>query len=281
MRNIFAVLKEELKGDIPEKIVDQIPRGYQKIGDIMVISLKPAMLDYSKVIAGKLLSLVPRTRTVLLKRGGIKGQLREPDLELIAGDSNTETTHIENGCIFKLDAMKIMFSKGNINERRRIANLVNVGETVIDMFAGIGYFTVNIAKHAKPRRVISIEINPLAYRYLLENIGLNKLESVVKPINGDCREICAEYPDTADRIIMGLLPSPKAYIHSALTALKRPGIIHYEGITNTKLGYRDLLAEFISHSDLKPEEIKLIGYQHIKSYGPRKSHVRIDVYIRE
>ena len=64
----------------------------------------------------------------------------------------TETINKENGCLFKLDLAKVMWSKGNNNERLRIAKLVGDGETVIDMFAGIGYFSIHIAVHSNAKR---------------------------------------------------------------------------------------------------------------------------------
>ena len=87
----------------------------------------------------------------VVKLGNITGKKREPEIEIIAG-SQTETIHKENGCKFKLDVAKVMWSKGNVNERLRIAKLIKDNERVLDMFAGIGYFTIPAAVHAPSRR---------------------------------------------------------------------------------------------------------------------------------
>ncbi|MEM2907347.1 MAG: class I SAM-dependent methyltransferase family protein, partial [Candidatus Odinarchaeota archaeon] len=273
MTRIFNMLKTRLAGRLPSNIIEQLPRGYQKIGDIMIISIKPEVLPYREIIASELTRIIPNTRTVLLKKGGVTGDFREPNLELIIGDSNTETIHVENNCFFKLDVKNIMFSKGNISERRRIAKLVRDGETVVDMFAGIGYFSINIAKHAKPRKIIAIELNPLAYKYLLDNIVLNKVENIIEPIQGDAGEVCDSLPFTADRVIMGLLPSPKKYAKTAVKILRRPGIVHYEGVCQSNSQGEELLDEFIISSGVSKESVKLIGCKNIKSFGPHKNHV--------
>jgi tRNA wybutosine-synthesizing protein 2 len=279
MRNFFHQIKTLLKNEIPNRLLEFLPRGYQKVGDILILNLNDNVLPYKELISRSLLKIIPNTRTICLKKGGITGRYRIPNLEVIGGDNNTETIHIENNCLFKLDVRRIMFSKGNISERRRLANLVENNEIIIDMFAGIGYFSINIARHANPKKVISIEINPVSYSYLLENIRINKLENKIEPINGDCKTICYEKSHIADRIIMGLLPAPKDYIPAALNALKNFGTIHYEGIVNQKDGYESLLKDFLSTSNLSEENIELLRYKKIKSYGPKKDHYRIDVRI--
>jgi tRNA wybutosine-synthesizing protein 2 len=215
----------------------------------------------------------------MLKKSGVTGEFRKPNLEVILGEGGTETVHFENNCIFKLDVTNIMFSKGNISERRRIAKLVREGETVVDMFAGIGYFSINIAVHAKPKKIIAIELNPLAYKYLLENIRLNKVEHLIEPIHGDAGIVCTQLTNLADRVIMGLLPSPRNYVKPALNILRRPGVIHYEGVCESGSRFETLLKEFITAAELSEKEVKLIGSRRVKSFGPRKEHVRLDIQV--
>ena len=100
-----------------------------------------------------------------LKLKYLQGTKREPSYDILYG-SETETINKENKCLFKLDLAKVMWSKGNTSERLRIANLVKDEETVIDMFAGIGYFSIPIGVHSNAHKVISIEINPNSYYYL-------------------------------------------------------------------------------------------------------------------
>ncbi len=279
MTRIFNILKERLAERIPRDIINLLPRGYQKIGDIMIITLKSELNQYREIIAEELIKLIPHTRMVLLKKGGITGDFRKPNLEIIKGEGGTETVHFENNCIFKLDVMNIMFSKGNITERRRIAEFVKEGEIVVDMFAGIGYFSINIAVHAKPKKIIAIELNPVAYRYLLENIRLNKVEHVIEPVHGDAGVVCNQLNCKADRVIMGLLPTPKNYVKSALKILRRPGVVHYEGLCDYRNQCESLLKEFLIAADLPETDVKLLGCKRIKSFAPRKEHVRLDIQV--
>ncbi len=279
MTKIFNILKERLTGQIPQNTINLLPRGYQKIGDIMIITLKPELILYREIIARELIKLTPHTRMVLFKKGGITGDFRKPNLEVILGEGGTETIHFENNCVFKLDVMNIMFSKGNITERRRIAEFIKKGETVVDMFAGIGYFSINIAVHAKPRKIIAIELNPVAYQYLLENIKLNKVEDLIEPIQGDAGVVCNNLNCLADRVIMGLLPSPRNYVKAALKILRRPGVIHYEGVCNSSNSCESLLEDFITAGDLSKEEVTLLSCRRVKSFGPRKDHVRVDIQV--
>ena len=129
---------------------------YKKIGDILILNDNPEYLDnLAKKHGVKTIMLIDH----------IQGTKREPVYRLLYGEE-TETINKENKCLFKLDLSKVMWSKGNVNERLRIAKLVRDGETVLDMFAGIGYFSIPIGVHSNACKVISIEINPNSYYYL-------------------------------------------------------------------------------------------------------------------
>ena len=146
------------------------------IGDILVVKKVPDNLD--EIIK------LPYINKIV-KLGQIHGQKREPEVEMIYGEG-TETIHKENYCKFKFDVSRIMWSKGNTGERLRMSKIPEDNETIIDMFAGIGYFTIPMAVHSNPKKIFSIEINPVSYDYLCENIKLNKVENTVEPILGDC-----------------------------------------------------------------------------------------------
>jgi len=119
-----------------------------------------------------------------------------------------------------------MWSKGNTTERKRIAGLVEKGETVVDLFAGIGYFSIPIAVHSMVDKIYSIEINPTAYDYLCQNITLNDVSGKIKPLYGNCRELAPE--GVADRVLMGYIGNTHHYLDVALSALKdEGGVIHY------------------------------------------------------
>jgi len=136
-----------------------LPNGYQMIGDIMILNLKPGVDE--KKIAGAA-SKILACKTIRQIPSGIEGEYREPQLKKVWGNG-TITIHHEHDCLFELDVSRVMWAKGNISERKRIASLVKPDESVLDMFAGIGYFTIPIAVHNKTARVTSIEKNPIAH----------------------------------------------------------------------------------------------------------------------
>ena len=114
----------------------EIPGSYQIIGDILLIKMKIKSPTKKKKIAEAVIKILPYVKTVCeLKE--IKGELREPFVNVLAG-SSTITTHKENDILYKIDVNKVMFSKGNLLERKRLLSQIKEGETVIDMFVGIG-----------------------------------------------------------------------------------------------------------------------------------------------
>ena len=202
-----------------------------------------------------------------------KKKKREPVYNILYG-SETETIHKENGCLFKLDLSKVMWSKGNNNERLRIAKLVEEGEVVLDMFAGIGYFSIPIGVHSNAKHIYSIEINPNSYFYLCENIKLNKLDNIT-PILGDCMVHAPKY--NADRIVMGYVKTTHHYLNAAINSLNEGGILHYHETVPEKLMDTRPLERIISQAGNR--EVELLKLNKIKKYAPGVEHVVLDVKI--
>jgi len=264
---------------VPENKRLLLPKGFQRIGDIAVLNLKPEVMDYGETIGKLILKNFPYIRSVCVKTDRISGEFREPSIRVVAGDKNTVTLHRENHCIFKIDVSKLMFSKGNLYERGRIPKLVKAGEIIVDMFAGIGYFSIPIAKLSQAKKVYSIEKNPVAYSFLLENIKLNRVEKKIIPILGDCRKV--SIPDKADRVLMGYLPETHKYLPFAFRFLKTKGIIHYHDIFHRKELWNKpekILHEYAEKSGF---EVVCIAYKRkVKSYAPNIFHVSMDVEVR-
>lgn len=212
----------------------------------------------------------------------IDGEKREPTVDLLYGN-DTNTVHKENGCLFNLDLSKVMWAKGNNNERLRIAKLVGSGETVVDMFAGIGYFSIPIGVHSDAKQIYSIEINPNSYRFLKNNIELNKINKKagydrMVPILGDCREEAPKY--SADRVLMGYVKTTHHYLKPAMECVRDGGIIHYHETVPLKL------IETRPYERVKKaawqcgeREVEVLNIQHIKRYAPGVEHIVLDARI--
>jgi tRNA wybutosine-synthesizing protein 2 len=220
----------------------------------------------------------------IAKIKSIDGKLRQPSVEILAGDDSTETIHKENGCLFKLDISKVMWSKGNTTERMRIANLVQDGEVVVDMFAGIGYFSIPITYYSGLKKIYSIEINPDSYYYLKENINLNKINEksnknldydIIEPILGDSSEIAPKL--SADRVLMGYVKTTHEFLDSAMECLNKKGIIHYHETVPEKLMKIRPIDRIMEAANGR--EIEVLSNRIIKNYSPGVVHVVVDAKV--
>ena len=276
-------LKAELGGILSPQELELLPRGFQTLGKVIILKLHPDLIIHKNIIAQKLMDLLPSTESVYLNKGIIKGSFRTPEnIEYVAGKEDSIVIHKEHGVSYKFDFTKIMFSQGNLAERKHLATLVKDGEVIVDMFAGIGYFSLPIAKISNPKQIYSIEINPYSFKFLVENIKLNQLENKITPINGDCKEEVLKLSNNgvkADRVIMGVFPAPKEYIKEALTLHKETDTFyHYEGVIDND-NYSDLYQEFekiVKENQLTSE---LVDKRIVKSYGPRLYHVVLDIRV--
>lgn len=258
--------------DIPDSEKELLPKGFQIIGDIIIVKINKKIMHQKDRIADALLYFYPRCRTVLLDRG-ISGKMRLPDREIIAG-CDTVTLHKENSCLFRLDAKHVMFSGGNLAEKKRMSRL-GKDETIVDMFAGIGYFSIPMAVHSKPKKIISIEINPVSFGYLRENIALNKAEDIIEPVPGDCSLLTPS--GVADRVIMGYLDSHE-YLGYGISALVPGGILHYHEAVPEAIEERPIDRLKMAAEDQK-REVRILGSRRIKKYSPGVWHVVVDAVL--
>jgi tRNA wybutosine-synthesizing protein 2 len=266
---------EEIVRDasIPEDLKDRLPHKWELLGDVLLIRLPTELIPYKLEIAGHYAKHL-HARTVCQEIGGISGVHRTPQVEVIFGDG-TETVHKENGVLYKLDVSQVMFSSGNMEEKRRMASLGCRGETVVDMFAGIGYFSLPLALHAKAERVVACEINPIALGYLVENIALNHLEEVVQPFLGDNRNLPGEH--WADRVLMGYVGTTEQFLPKAFELVKNGGVIHYhETCPVDEFPERPLKRIAESAGEMR---IEVLRQGEVKSYAPAISHYVIDFRV--
>ncbi len=262
-----------------------LPGGWQMIGDIVVISLHSDLYPEKELVGDAMLKLYPYCKSVYLD-GGISGKLRRPRRELVVVrdgvDDPAVTVHNENGCRFRLDVTKVMFSKGNLREKMRMSRLgeggaEGAGEVVVDMFAGIGYFTIPMAVHSHPDKIVAIEINPGSYHYLVENIRLNGVEGIVEPVLGDCAEMTPG--SSADRVIMGYVGNTCHYLKYGIKALRSGGILHYHDTVPVHLVPSRPTGQIRDEACKQGRRAEILGWHRIKKYSPGVWHVVVDARI--
>ena len=279
MQTPYDAIIEQLHRHIPASKIDLLPKKWEKIGDVLIIRLPKELEDYTTGI-GKCYAEICHCKTVLDEQGSISGMFREPKTRVIYGIHDKITTHKEQGIFYKFIPEKIMFSSGNKDERNRMALLAHRDDIVVDLFAGIGYFSLPMAVYSKPQHIYSCEINPLAYRFLQENIVLNKAEHIITPLFGNNREVAPK--DIADRVIMGYFHDTSKYLDVALTSLKnKKGIIHYHD-TYPKDQMPDIALKDIEKA-VQPynKTIQLMKYVSVKSYAPGINHYVCDIRVDE
>jgi len=211
---------------------------YDIIGDIAIIKPVPGFQANLTEDAGKIVAANRHVRTVLRQTTPVSGEYRTRALEWILGEKKTETLHREHGCQFKVDVAKVYFSPRLVYERIRVARKVAPDETVINMFAGAGCFSIIIAKYSQASKVFSIDINPEATRYMFENVCLNKVAGRVSTILGDSKAIIELHLRArADRVLMPLPTRAIPYMDAAIAALKpKLGNIHVYDFVHAKKG---------------------------------------------
>ncbi len=266
-------LKLLLKDLSPEEEA-ALPRGWQTVGEVLLVHVPEPLRPRRRELGEALLGLYPRCKTVVETKR-IAGEYREPIVEAIAGDG-TETVHKENYILFKLDVARVMFSQGNFYERRRMST-VGTDEHVVDMFAGIGYFTLPMAVHAKPARIDAIEINPVSFAYLQENIKLNHVEDIVSPVLDDCRKIAPV--GEADRVIMGYVGTTQEYLPWGVKAVRPGGILHYHETTPEKLVFDRPIRYVKEAAEAQGRRAEIVNMVKVKKYSPGVWHVVVDAKI--
>ena len=271
-------IKEMLRGKLTEEELKELNSGIDIIGNIAIIKLPNSLMPKSKIISELIMSSNKNVKSVFRQVGRIEGEYRLRKLEYIDGERNTITRYKENGCLFELDVSKVYFSPRLSTERLRIARLVKDGEVVVNMFAGIGSFSLVIAK-MKRAKIYSIDLNPYAIEYAKRSMAINRLKGEVIPILGDAREVIEKKLwGRVDRVLMPLPEKANEFLYHAVLALKRSGFIHY---------YRhsfgtdewDAASKVIDEVRGSLKNYKILKWKKVREVGPRWFEIVLDIAI--
>ncbi|GFR14673.1 tRNA wybutosine-synthesizing protein 2 homolog [Trichonephila clavata] len=234
LKSHVSQILEELKLD--KKLLDDIPAKWEKHGDLILLPASSFQNKMWSLLGDRLweiVSLALKCKRVARKYTINDDDFRSPCIEILKG-SDGWVLHIDNKIKYTYDITKCMFSAGNISEKLRIAELSCEGETVVDLYAGIGYFTLPFLIHAKASFVHACEWNPYAVEALSKNLTLNKVKDQCIIYYGDNREVCPQ--KVADRVNLGLIPSSERGWETACKALKPcGGILHIHGNVTSNL----------------------------------------------
>lgn len=254
------------------------------IGNVVIIKIPEALAEKKNLIGKVILEQIKPVKSVFAQISSVKGDYRLRGLEHIAGEKNSLVEYKEHGCRFKVDLLNTYFSPRLSTERLRIANLVSDYEVVTNMFAGVGTFSVLIAKMHTHCKVVNIDINPAAIELSLVNSKLNRVESRVISVLGNARDIIAnEMRSQSDRVLMPLPEKAHEYIDCAVQALKDSGgIIHYFSHIKA-LGKKNALEQSLldAKSVFSSYDIEVRFGRVVREVGPRLYQVVTDIYVRK
>jgi tRNA (guanine37-N1)-methyltransferase len=264
--------------------MDKVYNSFDVVGDIAIIKLPHASKEIAENVAKAIMGVNKNVKTVLLQTSPIVGDFRLRRLTQVAGENKTSTVHKESGCLFSVDVAKCYFSPRLSYERSRIADLVKPEETVVNMFAGVGCFSIMIAKHSSAAKVFSIDVNPAAFQFMQENIRLNRVYAKVIPLLGDSKEIInSRLQRVADRVLMPLPEKALEYLPYAVFALKTSGgWIHYYGFEHaakTESPTEKVKLKVAKALDALGVDFEFPSVRIVRSTGPNWYQLAADIHI--
>ncbi|MDQ3872463.1 MAG: class I SAM-dependent methyltransferase family protein [Thermoproteota archaeon] len=256
---------------------------FDQIGDIVIIKIPDDLTPKKKLIADIVLANVKTAKAVFAQISPVKGDYRIRELEFVAGENRTITEYREHGCRFRVDVARTYFSPRLSTERLRIASMVREHETIVNMFAGVGTYSIIMAKMNKSCRVYSIDSNNVAADLCQVNARLNKVEDRVISICGDAANVIKEkLAGQADRVLMPLPERAKDFIDPAVLALNKKGVVHYfvhikadSKKASLELGLQDVHNAFTKY-DHNVQKIRVV-----REVGPRIYQIVADVSVSE
>ena len=257
-----------------ESILGHIPR-YEVIGNIALLESDEGDLETT---AAALLKVHPHLRTVLSALSPVEGEFRTRRFTFVKGEDTTQTVHREYGCKYAIDMEKAYFTPRLATERSRVLEQVKDGEVIVDMFAGVGPFSILIAKNRPSCRVLAIDKNPEAVKFLRHNIELNAVNNV-EAVEGDAKEEAQRHIGIADHILMNLPHTAQEFLDAAMIIAKPGTVIHYYDITPESDLYSSSLSHIESAASKAGFAVELIATRIVRSYSPHQFNVCIEVRI--
>jgi len=260
-------------------------RSYSIFGNIAVVNFLNRNFSQKekKEFALKILSQNKSVETVVEKVEKFSGRLRKMKIRFVAGKKNTESVYKENGCEFVFDIRETYFSVRLSGERKEISNLIGEDEEVLVCFAGVGPFSIVIAKNSKAKKVYSNEINRKANYYALLNIKKNKLENKVVLLPGDFKKVALKLKSQKkyfDSIVMARPQLKESFLSQAFLLSKKGTNVYYYDFC--KKGEQEKVVEKILFEAKKnKKKINILNFKNAGDLSPGKVRIRVDFKVLE
>ncbi len=283
-----------MRGDLKALLADRLKpdelkllyKSYDIVGEIAIIRFPKVLQKRRRIIAEAIMEIQKHIKTVLCQVGPVSRDLRLRKLKWIAGERKTETTYREHGCVFKVDLERCYFSPRLSYERMRISKHVQPNEVIVNMFSGVGCYSILIAKHSEAEKIYSIDINSVAIEYMRENIRLNRVEGRVVPILGDAKRVIEKkLRNASNRVLMPLPEKAYEYLDCAVLTLKPvAGWIHCYAFEHAKK-HENPIEKVKAKVYAKLQKLS-VGFEVpfgrvVRTIGPNWYQVVVDIMVKK
>jgi tRNA G37 N-methylase Trm5 len=281
LQDAVSILLEQHRA--PVHLLDELPKRWERFADVALLPQSAFTQDeWSGVPKEELWQAVAEALDVerVGRIGEIVGERRESTVELLLGEDDWVVRR-ENGVDYGYHFTKCMFSAGNVNERRRMGEVGLAGETVIDLFCGIGYYTLSMLVHSEVAQVHCCEWNPKAVEALKWSLQKNGVGDRCTVHEGDNRVTAPHLSGRADRVILGLLPTAEGGFDLAINCLNNGGgFLHIHGVAPAS-DHQSWVDEIITKlSNIKHDfSISETSRVRVKSYAPHWDHLVLDLHF--
>jgi len=259
-------------------------------GNITLVKFdKKTSAKDKKRFATRLLHDNKSVTTILEKTRGFRGRLRKQETKYLSGIKTKEALYKENGCVFRFNIDSVYFSPRLSNERKEIAQKIKKGDEVLVMFAGVGPYSIVIAKNSKTSKVYSNEINREANKYAMLNIELNKVKDKMILLNGNIKDVAnkikrglsvnnEKIPLKFDAIVMPRPQSKESFLKEAFSLSKKGTRVFYYDFCG--VGKEKEIVEKIKNEASKMrKKVKILKVKHAGEIAPYKFRVRVDFRV--
>lgn len=274
-------LIEAINDRVPPHVLAALPRSYDVVGDIAILEVPETLLEYRHIVGESMMRANPHAKTVMAKAGPVSDKFRVRKFIVIAGRPSTVTEHSEHGRVFRLDLSRVYFSPRLSHERQRVASSVKEGEVIVDMFAGVGPFSIVAAGVKNVRKAYGIDLNPDAAAFMLQNVILNNLRGKVTVVLSDATATSKIFSTLADRVIMNLPADSARFIPEACRFLRAEGgTIHFYKFVSEETPRESILESIQKEIERSGRKVVSIDIaRDVKAVAPREFQLAIDIRV--
>tara|TARA_B100000925_G_scaffold290022_1_gene274238 strand:- start:3156 stop:4253 length:1098 start_codon:yes stop_codon:yes gene_type:complete len=263
-----------------EALLNDLPQRWERLGDLVLLP-RSAFASPTWKQAFSASEQRPWAAVAAALRAERLGQqafiapdvIRSSNATMLLGASG-EVEVTDHGVCFHFDVTRQMYSSGNVTERHRMGGLDLRGETVVDAFSGIGYYTLPMLVRGGAKHVHACDINPDAAAWLLKGAQANGVVGRLTQHVGDNRTTLPALRGVADRVVLGLLPTSEHAWEHAVGCLKPGG-----GWLHVHMNVEEEHIETWAEKTAARLGGTVGHVERVKWYAPRVRHVVLDVHV--